>query len=74
MEESGLLDEGWECWQMPPPEASTSLSDEYVGSFPAKVSDELITICCLHFLPRDVIDDLIDGSQSKTLFQRREKS
>jgi len=69
MDESGLLEEGWECWQMPPPEASrellTSLPDEYVVSFPAKVSDELITICCLHFLPRDVIDDLIDRSQTQ---------
>jgi hypothetical protein len=70
MDESGLSDEGWEHWEMPTSEEIrsrndllTSISDEFVVPFPGTTpSNELITVCCLHFLPGDAIDELLEES------------
>jgi hypothetical protein len=78
MDESGLSDEGWEHWEMPTSEESrsrmdllASFSDEFVVPFAGALSDELISICCLHFLPQGAIDELLgestDGSRSRNL-------
>ena len=70
MDESGLSDEGWEHWHMPTSEemrsrgdSLTSFSDEIVVPFDGTLSDELISVCCLHFLPQDAIDELL-GEES----------
>jgi len=71
MDQTGMLDEGWEYWQMPKIEDSTSrrelltsFSEELIIPFGASLSEELITICCLHFLPDDAINDLLDESNT----------
>jgi len=71
MDESGLSDEGWESWHMPSSEEMrsrgdsllTSFSDEIVVPFDGTLSDELISVCCLHFLPQNAIDELL-GEES----------
>ena len=73
MDESGMLDEGWECWEMPALEEESSCrwnllssySDEFLITFGGSISDELITICCLHLLPEDAINDLLDESKKE---------
>ncbi|KAL3809921.1 hypothetical protein ACHAXA_005335 [Cyclostephanos tholiformis] len=78
MDESGLSDDGWEHWEMPTSEELrsrgdllSSFSDEFVVPFCGTLSDELISVCCLHFLPQDAIDELLgesnDGNRSRNL-------
>eukprot|EP00956_Cyclotella_meneghiniana_P042833 scaffold249330_cov73-Cyclotella_meneghiniana.AAC.7 len=64
MENMGLIDEGWEHWEL---ESDTSASrqkaldhlpDEILITFESPLSDDIITICSLNFLPNDAIDDL----------------
>lgn len=65
MEQTGMLDEGWESWKMPTLDDMRenlllSYSDEIIIPFGVgQLSDELITICCVHFLPDEAITDLI---------------
>ena len=58
MDESGMSDAGWEHWEVSPFEESspaakqlTMSPEELIISFGDSISDELITLCCLHFLP-----------------------
>ena len=50
MNQSGMIDEGWECWGIPPMNDSRSnllalYSDEILVPFRGAISDELISIC-----------------------------
>ena len=69
MERSGMLDEGWESWRMPKlDDGSKSMrwelikafSEELIIPFRAALSDEMISICCLHFLPEDALNELAE--------------
>jgi hypothetical protein len=80
MDESGLSDEGWEHWRMPTSEETrsrgdslTSFSDEIVVPFDGTLSDELTSVCCLHFLPQDAIDELL-GEESTIDDDKGDKS
>jgi len=69
MDQSGMIDEGWENWEIPPMSDSRSklltlYSEELVIPFGGAISDELISICCIHFLPEKVLNDLVDESKS----------
>lgn len=82
MEEAGLMEEGWEHWEVPTQAEDSedvtsarwkvldSLPDEIVVSFDRPLSEELITICCLNFLPDDAVGELFgdsDDSGSKNV-------
>lgn len=78
MDHSGMLDEGWEHWQMPILDESSPrweslalFSDEFIVPFGEPLSDELITICCLHFLPDDAIKEILDESGESGKNQRQ---
>jgi hypothetical protein len=80
MEETGLVDEGWEHWELPLMEdkidacqkdcsssrqlALESLPDEVMITTEA-LSDEIITICSLNFLPDEAIDELCGGTHGQ---------
>ena len=73
MDNTGMLDEGWECWQMPTVEETGTrfellqfFPDEFIIPFGKPLSDdELITTCCLHFLPDEAVKVLLDESTTK---------
>ena len=75
MQHSGLLDEGWEYWTLPSPSTkgskrSTALQhipDELVIPFEGPLTDQLITLCCFHFLPDEILDDLLQDDQTLLL-------
>lgn len=83
MEDTGLVDEGWEYWDLPLLDNGTNKIDELVQSgscgssrqkaldtLPNEVivpiekplSNEVITICALTFLPDEAIDELLGDS------------
>jgi len=69
MNQSGMIDEGWENWEIPPMSDSRSklltlYSDEILVPFGGAISDELISICCVHFLSDDILSDLVDEPKS----------
>lgn len=68
METSGMLDEGWQYWDIPyslnkdddsRSKALNNLPDELLVSSEDSLTDELITICCLNFLPDDTLNELL---------------
>jgi hypothetical protein len=75
MERSGLLEEGWEYWDLPSlsnwvgarGNALKNLPDEILVSLDASLADELITICCLNFLPDFTLDELLNDEQTVLL-------
>ncbi len=71
MEQSGMLEEGWEFWDLPKPssvgtrsDALKNLPDELLVSFGTSLTDELITMCCLNFLPGETLDELLQDEHS----------
>lgn len=42
-----------------------NFSDEFIIAAEESVPDEVITICCLNFLPDEAIEDLCDGSNEE---------
>jgi hypothetical protein len=73
MERSGMLEEGWEYWDLPSLSnrddgarcnALNNLPDELLVSLNASLTDELITICCLNFLPDDTLNELLKDEQT----------
>jgi hypothetical protein len=65
MNQSGMIDEGWECWEIPQMNDSRSkllalYSEELVIPFGGTIPDELISICCVHLLSEEVLCDLVD--------------
>jgi len=88
MESSGLVDEGWEYWDMPThiraddtdninsngknngnvrQKALDHLPDEIAVLFNNPLSDDLITILCLNFLPDDALAELAESSEDQGL-------
>ena len=84
MNESGLVDEGWEHWDLPSEKGKSdkvagqkdssndsrqraidSFPSEVVVTFESPLSDEIITICSLNFLPEEAIDELCESSKDK---------
>eukprot|EP00804_Cyclotella_cryptica_P014883 CCRYP_019673-RA/>CCRYP_019673-RA protein AED:0.32 eAED:0.32 QI:0/-1/0/1/-1/1/1/0/680 len=77
MEEDGLVDDGWEYWDLPlmkdeSTEGSNTatsrhtslngLPNDVIIPYENPLSDELITLFSLNFLPKEAIDDLFCSS------------
>lgn len=74
MEQSGMLEDGWEYWDLPKSssdgtrsDALKNLPDELLVSFGTSLTDELITMCCLNFLPDETLDELLQDEDSVLL-------
>eukprot|EP00984_Skeletonema_dohrnii_P001016 scaffold321_cov110-Skeletonema_dohrnii-CCMP3373.AAC.8 len=75
MQQSGMLEEGWEYWELPSlssrdgtrGDALNNLPDELLISLDASLPDELITMCCLNFLPDDTLDELLQDEDNVLL-------
>ena len=73
MQQSGMLEEGWEYWDLPSPSSSwdgarcdalNNLPDELLISSDASITDELITICCLYFIPDETLNELLQDEHT----------
>jgi len=74
MEQSGMLEEGWEYWDLPTSssdrmrsDALSNLPDEFLVSYGTSLTDELITMCCLNFLPGETLDELLQDERALLL-------
>jgi hypothetical protein len=76
MERSGMLDEGWQYWDLPTvssngndsrAKAMDNLPSELIVSSERSLTDELITICCLNFLPDDTLNELLEDEDTVLL-------
>jgi len=75
MQQSGMLEEGWEYWDLPSlssrdgtrGDALNNLPDELLISLNASLPDELITMCCLNFLPDETLDELLQDEDNVLL-------
>ena len=69
-----MLEEGWEYWELPSSSSSSgdgarcaalnSLPDELLIASDASIAVDLITICCMNFLPDETLDELLQDEHS----------
>jgi len=80
MDQSGMVDDGWEHWEISKLDEDSGsrweslkrFSEELVIPFGGSLSNELVTVCCMHFLPDDAIGELLDESTTEVVLLGKE--